>query len=92
MNSVFEMIMLICFGFAWPTSIVKSLRTRSTQGKSALFLVIVIIGYAAGILHKVLYARDFVLYFYILNLCMVSADLAVYICNRRRELRADAQA
>ena len=29
--------MLFCFGFSWPFSIAKSIRTRSTKGKSLMF-------------------------------------------------------
>jgi hypothetical protein len=83
--------MLVCFGLAWPTAIIKSLRTRSTKGKSVLFLIIVAIGYLAGITHKLLYSRDYVLYIYILNLCMVMFDLALYIRNVRLE-KAQAKA
>ena len=41
--SFFEAVMLICFGLAWPLNIIKSLRTKSTQGKSVLFLIVILI-------------------------------------------------
>ncbi|HYH03609.1 MAG TPA: hypothetical protein VEC37_10930 [Bacillota bacterium] len=81
--SVFEMVMLICFGAAWPFSIYKSYKSRQTAGKSGLFLVVVLIGYASGIIHKLLYSFDLVIYMYILNMVMVSADLVLFIRNRR---------
>lgn len=81
--SIFEIIMLICFGAAWPFSIYKSYTSRSTEGKSVLFLVIVIIGYIAGILNKILYHYDGVIYLYLLNLIMVGADLLLYFRNNR---------
>ena len=83
--SAFEIVMLVCFGAAWPFSIVRSWRSRSTKGKSLVFLVIVMIGYGAGILHKVLYQFDGVIILYIANCVMVAADTALYIVNRRRE-------
>ena len=51
--SIFEIIMLICFGAAWPLSIYKSYTSRSTEGKSVSFLIVILIGYVAGILHKI---------------------------------------
>lgn len=83
--SIFEVGMLVCFGMAWPTSILKSWRSRTTKGKSLFFLLIVLIGYACGILHKILYSMDFVIFFYILNFLMVTIDAAIYFRNRRIE-------
>lgn len=81
--SIFEIIMLICFGAAWPFSIYKSYKERSSKGKSATFLVIVILGYAAGILNKIFYHFDYVIYLYGLNMLMVTVDLALHIRNER---------
>lgn len=81
--SIFEIIMLICFGAAWPFSIYKSYKSKSTQGKSALFLVIILIGYAAGILNKFFYNFDNVVYLYALNMIMVALDLVLYMRNQR---------
>lgn len=50
--SIFEAIMLICFGTAWPFSIYKSWKSRACAGKSVIFLYIVLVGYAAGITHN----------------------------------------
>lgn len=83
--SIFEIIMLICFGFAWPLSISKSYRSRTTRGKSLFFLVIIQIGYLAGIVHKYLHSRDLVMILYALNLTMVSIDVGLYFRNKRIE-------
>jgi hypothetical protein len=83
--SVFEIIMLLCFGAAWPFSIARSLRSRSTSGKSLVFLRVVMAGYAAGIVHKALYARDFVLWMYAFNMLMVATDTVLWLRNRRLE-------
>lgn len=77
--------MLICFGLAWPLNIIKSLRTKSTQGKSVLFLIVILIGYVAGITHKLLYSRNIVLVLYCINFAMVSMDTFLYFHYRRRE-------
>ncbi|NMA85218.1 MAG: hypothetical protein GX962_15295 [Epulopiscium sp.] len=83
--SIFEVIMLLCFGAAWPFSIYKSYKSKSTAGKSLVFLVILLTGYVAGILHKAFYSYDQVIYLYILNFCMVSVDTLLYIRNLKQE-------
>jgi hypothetical protein len=75
--------MLVCFGAAWPFSIYRSWKSRSVAGKSVFFLFIVIAGYTAGILHKVFYMYDGVIWLYVLNLVMVSVDAALYFSNRK---------
>jgi len=80
---VFEILMLICFGFAWPTSIYKSLTSKSVAGKSELFLYIIIAGYLFGILHKIFNNLDFVVVLYAINALMVSFDLFLYYRNRK---------
>jgi hypothetical protein len=79
--SVFEIIMLVCFGVAWPFSIYKSYTARKNTGKSVIFLFIVLVGYAAGVLHKIFHSFDFVIYLYILNGLMVLADIGLYYRN-----------
>lgn len=81
--SLLEMTMLICFGAAWPLSIYKSYTSKSTAGKSVFFLIIIMIGYIAGILNKLLYNYDFVIYLYILNLFMVFIDTMLYFRNSK---------
>lgn len=81
--SVFEIIMLVCFGFAWPPSIYKSWKTRQTGGKSLAFLLIVELGYLAGILNKVFYHYDLVIVLYGINFTMVAIDIGLYLRNRR---------
>ena len=81
--SIFEAMMLLCFGAAWPSSIYKSYTSRTSKGKSIVFLVIVLIGYFAGILHKIFYNPDPVIYLYIINALMVLADIFLYFRNSR---------
>ena len=76
--SFFEAAMLVCFGVSWPISIAKSIRTRVVVGKSPLFMGIVCVGYVSGIIHKVLYAFDWVTILYALNFAMAAADLFLY--------------
>ena len=82
---IFEIIMLVCFGAAWPFSIYYSLASRSTAGKSVVFLYIVLAGYLSGIVHKLINSRDFVIVLYILNSLMVMTDILLYYRNRAIE-------
>lgn len=77
--SIFEAAMIIAFGVSWPISIIKTLRSSSVAGKSILFLIIIFLGYCAGIIHKVLYANDFVIILYIINAILVLTDLAIVL-------------
>ncbi len=80
--SVFEILMLVCFGAAWPLSIYKSYTSRKNTGKSLGFLFVIIAGYVAGILHKIVYSFDAVIFLYILNFIMVSTDICLFFRNK----------
>lgn len=86
--SVFEILMLICFGISWPFSIHKTYTSRTTKGKSAVFLYVVAAGYVAGILHKIFYRFDGVIVFYIINLLMVFVDIGCFYRNLWLEKQA----
>ena len=86
MATVLESVMLICFGLSWPISVYKSIKTRSTQGKSAVFLTAILLGYLAGIASKLIRGEiSYVLTIYLFNFCVVSTDLGLFCLNRRRE-------
>ena len=82
--SIYEAVMLLCFGAAWPFAIVKSWRSRTSKGKSVPFLFVILVGYAAGIMNKVTLGQchDPVLILYIANTLMVGTDVALYYRNR----------
>ena len=83
--------MLLCFGASWPMNVIKSWKARTTKGKSLAFLCLILLGYVAGIAAKLInpvYMASFsekwyVLFFYVLNFCMVSVDFALYFRNRK---------
>lgn len=81
--SAFEITMLICFGAAWPLSIYKSYKSRDNSGKSIFFLFVILVGYIAGILHKLFFLYDGVIFLYGLNFLMVLIDIMLYFRNRR---------
>lgn len=89
---IWELIMLVCFGISWPFNLIKSIRTRSAKGKSPIFLFAIWIGYIAGIINKLLYSRDFVMWVYALNFLMVSADIVLYFRNLRLDSIAKQKA
>jgi len=82
---ILEAGMLFCFGFAWPFNIYKSHKARSNKGKSLLFLLVIWAGYFLGIINKALkyrdFRHDFPLWLYVLNILLVSADVALYYRN-----------
>jgi hypothetical protein len=80
--SIFEIGMLVGFGFAWPFSIWRSYTSKQNGGKSLLFLYVILFGYICGVLHKIFYAYDLVIYLYILNAIMVSIDIALFYRNK----------
>ena len=88
--SVFEIVMLVCFGAAWPFSIYKSWKSRQIAGKSVLFLGIVLCGYVSGVIHKFVYRFDYVVVLYILNGLRVLTDMILYFRNRLYRLRLSA--
>ncbi|MBN2503793.1 MAG: hypothetical protein JXB20_00445 [Bacilli bacterium] len=88
MVEILEALMMIFFGLSWPFNIAKSIRTKSAKGKSPFFLVLVDLGYLAGVFSKLLSDNiTWVLFFYILNFLMVLTDIILYFINRARDRR-----
>ena len=59
--NIFEAGMLLCFGASWPAAVLKTYRTKNVEGKSLVFLSLILIGYICGMINKVLYfGYDFV--------------------------------
>ena len=85
MIKILETIMLICFGAAWPFSIVKSWKARTAQGKSIGFLLVILAGYIAGIAKVILSdgLGGFLLIPYSINFAMVACDACLYFRNVR---------
>ncbi|MDU4939747.1 MAG: hypothetical protein E6X34_14985 [Clostridium sp.] len=92
MSELFEVFMVLCFGVSWPISIYKSIKSKTAKGKSLLFIFMIWIGYVFGILSKILSGSiNYVLFFYVLNITIVSVDIIVFFRNskldRERQLR-----
>ena len=80
---ILESLMVVCFGCSWPMNVRKSYLARTTKGKSLGFLIMICIGYVCGIASKVISGsfKWYVMFFYVLNLCMVLADVCMYARN-----------
>lgn len=81
--SIFEALMMLGFGIAWPFSIYRSIKTKTAAGKSFLFMFAIEFAYICGIIHKFLYSLDWVLALYIINFLMVLADIILMAKNSR---------
>lgn len=87
LSAIFEIVMLLAFGFSWPAAVLKSYRARTTKGKSLFFICMILFGYACGIVSKLLLGvqnvKWYVIFFYALNFLMVATDLVLYFRNKR---------
>ncbi len=86
MCEALEAVMLICFGCSWPINLIKNYKCRSAKAMSLPFILLLITGYVAGIIAKILGGitihNAYVFAVYLLNLTMVTANLFVYFRNR----------
>lgn len=82
MSSLLETIMLVCFGFSWPLNLIKNYKAETAKGASLPFILLIITGYIAGITAKLVSGQiNYVLAVYLLNLVIVSLNVAVYVRN-----------
>lgn len=89
--SVFEAIMLICFGASWPAAVYKTYTTKNVESKSLLFMSLIILGYLAGMAHKFFNSFDFVFWLYVVNLLLVTCDLVLYFMYKEKPAKHEAQ-
>lgn len=84
MSQLLEAFMVVSFGISWPMSIAKSYTARTAKGKSIVFLIFILFGYACGIISKLLAGKiTYVFAFYVLNFIMVAIDLYLYFRNKQ---------
>ena len=91
---ILEILMVVCFGCSWPMNVRKSYLARTTKGKSLGFLIMICIGYVCGIASKIIGGsfKWYVMFFYVLNLCMVLTDLGMYVRNYRLDKQTGLKA
>lgn len=102
--SIMEMLMVVCFGISWPLNIIKAWKARTAKGASVLFYFFIWIGYIFAIIGKmVLIAYNapqawyvtvkwYVMFFYVLNILMVSCGILIYFRNKALDIMADKKA
>ncbi len=99
-TDLLEALTIFCFGLSWPVSIRKSLISRTAKGKSLVFELFLLLGYAFGIARKIIEfaggATGFIFFlssfFYILNSVMICIDVALYFRNVKLDRERDAVA
>lgn len=80
---IFEVVMLLCFAAAWPMNIYRAYQARSAIGTSLPFMVVVEIGYFAGIANKIVNDDiNYVVAFYVFNITLVMMGILIYFRNR----------
>lgn len=100
-TELFEVVTIFCFGLSWPVSIHKSLVSKTAKGKSLLFEIFLLIGYAFGIVRKLMQFQclgegGFLFYlsafFYVLNFLEITFDVILYFRNVRHDRIREALA
>lgn len=99
-TDLLEALTIFCFGLSWPISIHKSIVSRTAKGKSLFFEVFLLIGYAFGIIRKIIQvsggSSGFIFYlsffFYVLNFIEIATDIGLYFRNKKLDRAADAAA
>ena len=91
MAEILEAIMVISFGISWPISIYKTLKSKTSAGKSPVFISLIIFGYICGIFSKILNIDvkplNYVFIFYCINLVTTSFDLCLNLYYRNKEAK-----
>ena len=76
--SIFEAGMMTCFGVSWPIAAYKTYKCKCVHGKSLAFSYLILFGYVCGILHKLLYSNDYVIWIYYANTAFLLVDIFLY--------------
>lgn len=82
---VFECVMLLCFGCSWPFAIAKTIRSKTVEGKSIIFISLIFIGYLAGVVFKLTGGLDYVIWLYMINGSMVFTEIILYYKYHKSE-------
>lgn len=92
--TIFEIVMVLCFGASWPFNIIRAYKARTAKGTSLQFTILIGIGYVGGILSKVFFALEkgagywkpltiLAFIFYFINLAMIITAIIIYFRNRK---------
>lgn len=86
-----EALMILLWGLSWPISLYKSWSSRTAKGKSIVFEVFIWLGYACGIIRKIIQMNMDISYnwlfymtfvFYCINTTFVTLDMILWHRNR----------
>ena len=92
LSEVLEFGMLFAFGFSWPFAIARTYRAKRVDGKSPMFMAIVIAGYVCGIAsHLVEGSKLWLCWVYLADMALVSTDLCLYFYYSAKNRRNDTQ-
>lgn len=84
MTEFLEATMLICFGLSWPIKLVNDIKAKSASSINIKFIVLIFLGYVAGILAKIISGNiTYVLIVYLINILIVTANIYVYFRNKK---------
>lgn len=90
MAEALEAIMLICFGLSWPMNAYKNFKARTAAGTSWQFILLITLGYFAGIAAKFVSGTiNWVLAVYLINVVCIAANWVVYFRNRAIDRERD---
>ncbi len=82
MSSLFETIMLVCFGLSWPINVIKAYKSGTSKTTSLPFILLIFAGYIAGIAAKTItHQINYVFVVYLINLAIVFLNILVYFRN-----------
>lgn len=90
---ILEAVMLLCFGLSWPINAYKNFKAQTAAGTSWQFILLITLGYFAGIAAKIVGdAINWVLIVYLFNLVCIAANWVVYYRNRMLDKQRAASA
>jgi len=82
---ILELAMLFAFGSSWPFAILRTYRAKRVDGKSPIFMILVLVGYACGIAaHLVEGTKLWLCWVYLLDMLLVLTDLLLYLRYARQ--------
>ncbi len=84
--SIYEAGMMVCFGVSWPIAAWKTYKSKCVHGKSIYFSLLIMLGYVCGVIHKLLYSMDIVIWLYIANMAFLFTDMCLWYRYRNNKV------
>ena len=90
--SIMETMMVVLFGISWPINISNAWRSKTAKGTSVMFYLFIWLGYVFALVGKFAMisvnsapwyetVKWYVMFFYFLNIIMVSIGIIIYFRN-----------